>query len=437
MARESCCAVIHLKEDNARFVLLILFLVTYILVGATIFSAVEREKELEEREHYDQKLKHFKEMYITNRSELNESVLMQMLNDYSYAKTKGITENHRPRKNLPGTIYFVSTVVSTIGFGMTSPSTQLGRALLICYGLPGCAACILFFNLFLERLITFLAYVMKQCHERKIRKQKIQNGIPATAAVDGRRPSQQSDDNLDNWKPSVYWVLLYLIIAVTIITCCASAVYMNVEMDWDYFDAVYFCFVAFSTIGFGDYVSSQDADYDTNIFLYRFANFIFLVSGVCCIYSLYNVVSIVIKQFLNFFLKKLDCRCCHRRKPRPRRNAITPGQLRTATSGGKRNNNGAQPATVDVTDVDSNYDSETDGRRMSGEMISMKDFLAANKVSLAVMQKQLYETSNKSRGAPGPGGHGHSHHTSNGAFGGGIGGIAMLNNKLAETERRE
>lgn len=31
-------------------------------------------------------------------------------------------------------------------------------------------------------------------------------------------------------------------------------------------------------------------------------------------------------------------------------------------------------------------------RRMSGELISMKDFLSANHVSLAVMQKQLYET---------------------------------------------
>lgn len=31
-------------------------------------------------------------------------------------------------------------------------------------------------------------------------------------------------------------------------------------------------------------------------------------------------------------------------------------------------------------------------RRMSGELISMKGFLSANKVSLAVMQKQLYDT---------------------------------------------
>lgn len=37
-------------------------------------------------------------------------------------------------------------------------------------------------------------------------------------------------------------------------------------------------------------------------------------------------------------------------------------------------------------------------RRMSGELISMKDFLSANKVSLAVMQKQLYDAAQMQRG---------------------------------------
>lgn len=46
---------------------------------------------------------------------------------------------------------------------------------------------------------------------------------------------------------------------------------------------------------------------------------------------------------------------------------------------------------------------DSDGsRRMSGELISMKDFLSANKVSLAVMQKQLYETAQMQKGGCGP-----------------------------------
>lgn len=55
-----------------------------------------------------------------------------------------------------------------------------------------------------------------------------------------------------------------------------------------------------------------------------------------------------------------------------------------------------------VAETDSaGYDSEGNGteRRLSGELISMKDFLTSNKVSLAVMQKQLYETAMMQRGS--------------------------------------
>lgn len=38
-------------------------------------------------------------------------------------------------------------------------------------------------------------------------------------------------------------------------------------------------------------------------------------------------------------------------------------------------------------------------RRMSGELISMQDFFSANKVSLAVMQKELYEMAQLQKGA--------------------------------------
>lgn len=47
--------------------------------------------------------------------------------------------------------------------------------------------------------------------------------------------------------------------------------------------------------------------------------------------------------------------------------------------------------------IDSSSISGGTPRRMSGELISMKDFLTANKVALAVMQKQLYETAQNQR----------------------------------------
>lgn len=184
--------------------------------------------------------------------------------------------------------------------------------------------------------------------------------------------------------------------------------------DWSYFESIYFCFVAFATIGFGDYVVSQQSEYDL-VHLYRFGNFCFLVVGCCCIYSLFNVTSIVIKQFLNWLIKKLDCRCFYKPKPaRPaRRNAITPNHFQ------KQANKMNAP---DLTDVDSNYDSESGSRRGSGEMINMREFLQANKISLAMMQKQLYETAQ--RGAM----------RESGGIHGPVGPLAILNKKLGQDE---
>ena len=291
---------------------------------------------------------------------------------------------------------------------MTTPRTIEGKILLIFYGLVGCAGAILFFNLFLERIITFLAYILRSIHERELRRKGMMENT-------GRRNSQGSeDDSLDNWKPSVYWVMLILFLGAVVIACCASAMYQPVE-HWSYFETIYFCFVAFATIGFGDYVVSQQTqdNYD-NVHLYRFGNFIFIVIGCCFIYSLFNVISIVIKQFLNWIIKKLDCRCCYRRpKPRPRRNAITPGHM-------QKQKNGAAP---DLTDVDSNYDSEG-SRRGSSEMISMRDFLQANKISLAMMQKQLYETAQR----------GTIRQSDGGGFQGGVGPLAILNRKLGQDD---
>ncbi|GBL78014.1 hypothetical protein AVEN_143328-1 [Araneus ventricosus] len=49
---------------------------------------------------------------------------------------------------------------------------------------------------------------------------------------------------------------------------------------------------------------------------------------------------------------------------------------------------------ADTSDNDSTYDSDGE-RRNSGEMISMADLLRANKVSLAVMQKELHESAQR------------------------------------------
>lgn len=130
---------------------------------------------------------------------------------------------------------------------------------------------ILFFNLFLERIITFLAWILRSWHIRRLRRRLRKTTLASrrvsksTANTPKRSslPDILDDDDhvdLDQWKPSVYGVMLYLSAVSCIIACCAAALYTSLE-DWDYFDALYFAFISFTTIGFGDFVSTQKPNY--------------------------------------------------------------------------------------------------------------------------------------------------------------------------------
>lgn len=350
---------------------------------------------------------------------------------------------------------------------------------MIPYGFFGCAGGLLFFNLFLERIITFLASCMRTYRIQRQKRRPFvygagggETGVWGTAAggndgngkstnaaaAAGRRGASPAHSSTGegsvieepDWKPSVYWVMLCLFIMSAIVIFGSAYMFQHME-NWTFWDGVYFSFVSYATIGFGDLVSLQEKFYGSFEMMYRLIAFIIMIFGCCCIYSLLNVTSIVIKQVLNWLIQKIHycecCRCCcvycqcsaatMRRKfsTKSRRN---PRRKRGDTSQVNRSN--FQNAVLKVgshaqsvrTFSDSSAGQEDqikddespdgtpstrrfgrggcgiaggpggihfdlDERRCSGEnMISIRGELS-NKVSLAVMQKRLYETAQMSR----------------------------------------
>ncbi|KAG9347252.1 hypothetical protein JZ751_004819, partial [Albula glossodonta] len=419
-----CCGFGPVNEDNARFLMLALLIIIYLLCGAAVFSALEHPKEKQAKERWAQRFEHF-----TLKHNLSKQELENFLRHYEEANVAGIrVDTTRPRWDFIGAFYFVGTVVSTIvsqqrqadcreldssgGEKDAEAHTAASFAFLSMGGITTVVKGNLVGKQSLMRLITVLAFLLKSCHERQRRRRGVlPHGLGAGPGLAG-------------WKPSVYYVMLILGLGAVLVSCSASAMYASVE-GWSYADSLYFCFVAFSTIGFGDLVSGQRLRYETQGQLYQLANFLCILTGVCCIYSLFNVISIVIKQVLNWILARLThppcCCCCPQRPPgggalrHHRRNVVMPGHFHTHPR--------PRDASIDTEVIN---ESETDGRRVSGEMISMKDFLAANKVNLAIMQKQLSETAN---GHPRPSGSS----TRQNGFSGGVGALAIMNNRLAET----
>ena len=111
MAPRGWCSRIHLHEDNARFILLAIVMVCYMLLGAGMFMLLERDKEITDRNHYE----HILESFINSNPEMNLTELEQLLDVHAEASAAGLLENKRERWDFAGSFYFVGTVVSTIG----------------------------------------------------------------------------------------------------------------------------------------------------------------------------------------------------------------------------------------------------------------------------------------------------------------------------------
>ncbi|XP_059188150.1 potassium channel subfamily K member 13 [Centropristis striata] len=281
-----CCPSLAPSRETARFYLLSMLIALYMLAGAAIFSSLERPAELKAHQLWERTLRDF-----TDEHNISCEDIKSLLRHYEEARTAGIrTERGRALWDIPGAFYFVGTVVSTIGFGVTAPSTLTGKVLLVFYGLLGCSAAILFFNLFLERVITLLSFVIFWYHRRRA----------GHGGLEGR--AREGNRN-EEWKPSVYQVTLLLFVAVLLVACGAACLYSVME-GWTFMESLYFCFVAFSTVGFGDFVSGQ-REHHEDTWAYQVANCLLMLLGVCCTYSLFNAISVIIKQGLNWMLRTL------------------------------------------------------------------------------------------------------------------------------------
>jgi hypothetical protein len=148
-----CCSVLHLTEDNARFILLAIVLVLYMLAGAVLFQYLEGEAEMNMAREFWHTYSDFRRHYLfllmqvgnntsdpsnetirissaeisdddgsqqqnssqsLDQDELDMDKVHQLLYAYGNATSAGIIHKTR-RWDFAGSFHFVGTIVSTIG----------------------------------------------------------------------------------------------------------------------------------------------------------------------------------------------------------------------------------------------------------------------------------------------------------------------------------
>lgn len=209
-----------MKKQNVRTLSLIVGTFTYLLIGAAIFDSIESEEEQRQMEALEALEAQLLSKYNINRVDF---VLLEQLVLVQQPYKAGMPWQ------FAGSFYYATTVLTTIGYGHSTPKTDFGKFFTMAYATIGIPLGLVMFNSIGERLNNFASIVIN-----KLRKM-----------VKARKPETTETD-----------LILVAGTLTFIVATCGAAVFSHYE-EWSYLHAIYYGFTTLTTIGFGDYVALQ------------------------------------------------------------------------------------------------------------------------------------------------------------------------------------
>ncbi|XP_063678701.1 uncharacterized protein LOC134814493 isoform X5 [Bolinopsis microptera] len=265
----------NLPECFFRCLIMTTFLAFYMCIGAAIFCAIEREEEKEHsREMIEMWDKFQKENSIPQEKMdkfLHKHYEMCEMGDHNH-------EGNNIQWDYVSSLFFTGTILTTIGYGHSSPATLGGRVFTIFYAIAGIPFMLGLLNVVAEILLTTL----------KIIKSKFK-----------KKPYP------DVFHHEVFISALACVVALLIFM---TFVFKVQESSWTYEQSIYFSFITMTTIGFGDFVPAQvNVENNSPTLITReFLNLILIFVSVLVWYFLSQVSAQVLKVHLKGLYRKLE-----------------------------------------------------------------------------------------------------------------------------------
>ncbi|CAO4366530.1 hypothetical protein L5515_015267 [Caenorhabditis briggsae] len=241
-----------MKRQNIRTLSLIVCTLTYLLVGAAVFDALETENEILQRKLVARVREKLKTKY--NMSNADYEILEATI-------VKSVPHKAGYQWKFSGAFYFATTVITTIGYGHSTPMTDAGKVFCMLYALAGIPLGLIMFQSIGERMNTFAAKLL-----RFIRKA-------------AGKPAVVTSSDLIVFCTGWGGLLIF-----------GGAFMFSSYENWTYFDAVYYCFVTLTTIGFGDYVALQKRGSLQTQPEYVFFSLVFILFGLTVISAAMNLL---------------------------------------------------------------------------------------------------------------------------------------------------
>ncbi|KAJ8675118.1 hypothetical protein QAD02_010904 [Eretmocerus hayati] len=242
-----------MKKQNVRTLSLIVCTFTYLLVGAAIFDVLESDTEKRRKEALDAV-----EKMVIRKYNISED-------DFKIMETVVLkTEPHKAGQQwkFAGAFYYATTVLTTIGYGHSTPNTISGKLFTMFYAIVGIPLGLVMFQSIGERLNKFSSVVIRNV-------KKLLNC----------KDIQASEINL-----------ICVVTTLSILTIAGGAAAFSRYEGWSYFDSVYYCFITLTTIGFGDMVALQKDNALGNKPEYVVFALVFILFGLAIVAASLNLL---------------------------------------------------------------------------------------------------------------------------------------------------
>ncbi|VDM98744.1 unnamed protein product [Thelazia callipaeda] len=241
-----------MKRQNVRTLSLIVCTLTYLLIGAAVFDALESDNEMQQRALVSKVKDRLTIKYNISKADYRvlEAIIIRSMPHRAGHQWK-----------FSGAFYFATTVITTIGYGHSTPSTIGGKTFCMFYALAGIPLGLVMFQSIGERINTFAAMLLRTCRR------------------------------LAGKPPNVTYLDLILVASGCGSFLIASGAYVFQRYEkWTYFDSLYYCFTTLTTIGFGDYVALQKDGALQNSPEYVAFALVFILFGLTVISAAMNLL---------------------------------------------------------------------------------------------------------------------------------------------------
>lgn len=274
-----------------RMLWAILWLTAFYFLGCVVFTHLEREAELETYAENAKLYEKMKELYSFSHCKDPAFHNLAFCRDQEtfshhlkgYFNQHGNSIEDRGQWTVLGTIFFLTHLATTIGYGNSHPQTPLGQFATIIFALMG---------------IPIMGYTLAQ-----VARMNVKTSVYLIESVSSAKV------NTYHRQMAVLWSLLAVFLF-------GGAYMYSVLEPWSYWQSLYFCFVTLSTVGFGDFLPSSVTSKTFSIFYMIFglgvcASIIALLTGLVA-ESHGNIDS-----FLNQKIQEncSDCCCCREADP--------------------------------------------------------------------------------------------------------------------------